>query len=188
MKKSFYALAFVLLSVLSFGQTAWKVDPMHSFASFTIKHMGISFVEGRFDKIDGTVTAPGAALDNAKFDFTIDVNSVNTGVTMRDNHLKTADFFEAEKYPVMKFVSTSVKKVKANTYAVTGNLTIKNVTKTITVPVTYGGLAKNQQGKEVIGFQTAFTVNRLDYGISYDPSGQGVAKDVAVKVFAELHK
>ncbi|TXF77354.1 YceI family protein [Chryseobacterium sp.] len=188
MKKLFLFFAFAFLSNTASAQTTWKVDPMHSFASFNIKHMGISFVEGRFDKMDGTVTTTGNALNNAKFDFMIDVNSINTNVEMRDNHLKSADFFEAEKFPAMKFVSTSIKKGKGNSYILTGNLTIKDVTKKVSVPVTYGGIAKNQQGKEVLGFQTNFIINRLDYNIKYDPTGGAVAKYVDIKLFVELVK
>lgn len=188
MKKMLFAFAFALLSVMSFAQTAWKVDPAHSFASFSIKHMGVSFVQGRFDKLDGTITTNGAGFTNAKFDFTVDVNSVNTKVENRDSHLKSPEFFDAEKFPTMRFVSTSIKKVKENSYLLTGNLTIKDVTKKITVPVTYGGIGKNKQGKEVLGLQTYFKVNRLDYHINYDAIGAVVAKDVDITLFAELQK
>ncbi|WP_292010326.1 YceI family protein [Chryseobacterium sp.] len=188
MKKVFLTFVFAFLSVVGFAQSTWNVDPMHSSVNFNIRHMGISFVQGRFDKFDGNVVTPGANLDNAKFNFTVDINSINTGVEMRDNHLKSADFFEAEKFPAMKFESTSLTKGKNNTYTLKGKLTIKDVTKEISVPVTYGGVTKNQQGKEVLGFQTKFTVNRLDYNIKYDPTGAGVAKDVDVNLYFELVK
>lgn len=188
MKKVFLSLVFALFSVIAFAQTTWKLDGMHSFASFEIKHMGISFVEGRFDKMDGTVVTPGAGFDNAKFNFTIDVNSINTNVEIRDKHLKSGDFFDAEKFPTMKFVSTSLKKGKGNSYVVTGDLTIKDVTKRVSIPLTYGGTAKNQQGKEVMGFQAKFNINRLDYNIKYDPTGGAVGKNVDITLFAELQK
>ncbi|WP_419869864.1 YceI family protein [Chryseobacterium sp. CT-SW4] len=188
MKKVFLTFVLAFVSVVGFAQSTWNVDPMHSSVNFNIKHMGISFVQGRFDKFDGSITAPGESLENAKFNFTVDVNTVNTGVEMRDKHLKSVDFFEAEKFPAMKFESTSLTKGKNNTYTLKGKLTIKDVTKEISVPVTYGGLVKNQQGKEVVGFQTKFTVNRLDYNIKYDPTGAGVAKDVDVNLYFELVK
>ncbi len=187
MKKIFLSFVFALLSIVGFAQTGWAVDPMHSSVNFNIKHMGISFVQGRFDKFNGKVTTEGANLDNASFDFSVQVNSVNTGVDMRDNHLKSEDFFAAEKYPEMTFFSSSVTKDK-NGYLLKGKLKIKEVTKDISVPVTFGGITKNQKGKEVMGIQAKFTVNRLDYDIKYDPTGAGVAKDVDVNLYFELVK
>lgn len=188
MKKVFLSFVFTLLSVLGFAQTEWAVDPMHSSVNFNIKHMGINFVQGRFDAFKGKVTTEGANLDNGVFDFGVDVNSINTGVEMRDKHLKSADFFEVDKYPAISFHSTSITKDKNNSYILKGNLKIKETVKEISVPVTFGGVTKNQQGKEVMGFQTKFTVNRLDYGVKYDPTGAGVAKDAEVSLYFELIK
>ena len=188
MKRILLSFVFVLTSMFTFAQTNWVVDNMHSSVNFNIKHMGISFVQGRFDKFHGIVSTPGANLDNAKFDFIVYTETVNTGVDPRDKHLKSADFFESEKYPEMKFVGATVSKGKDNTYMLKGKLTIKDVTKEVSIPVTFGGTAKNQQGKEVVGLQAKFTVNRLDYNIKYDPTGAGVAKDVEVNLFFELTK
>lgn len=188
MKKLILSFLLVIVSTFTFAQSTWAIDPMHSSFNFNIKHMGISFVQGRFDKFDGNIVTPGADLANAKFNFTIDVNSIDTDVEARDNHLKSADFFDTAKFPAMTFVSTAAKKVKGNTYLVTGNLTIKDVTKPVAVTVTYGGTTKDQQGNEKMGFQTKFKINRLDYGVSYDPTGAGVAKDVEISVYSELVK
>lgn len=188
MKKVFLTFVFTLLSIFGFAQTDWAVDPMHSSVNFNIKHMGISFVQGRFDKFDGKASTKGNTLENADLNFTVEVNTVNTGVEMRDKHLKSEDFFSAEKYPTMSFVTTSMKKDKNDTYFLKGKLTIKDVTRDISVPITFGGIAKNQQGKEVMGFQTSFTINRLDYDIKYDPTGTGVAKDVDVNLYFEMTK
>ena len=188
MKKILLSFVFALVSIFTFAQSKWSVDPMHSSVNFNIKHMGISFVQGRFDKFEGTVSTPGANLDNAQFNFSVNTESINTGVEMRDKHLKSADFFEAEKFPTMKFESTSLVKGKNNSYTLKGKLTIKDVTKEVSIPVTFGGVAKNQQGKEVAGLQAKFTVNRLDYNIKYDPTGAGVAKDVEVNTYFELVK
>ncbi|WP_346986559.1 YceI family protein [Chryseobacterium sp. POE27] len=188
MKKVFLTFVFALLSVVGFAQTAWQVDPMHSSVNFNIKHMGISFVQGRFDKFDGKAVTNGNNLDNVQLNFNVNVNSINTGVEIRDKHLKSADFFDAEKFPLMTFMTGSVVKDKNNTYVFKGKLTIKDVTKEISVPVTFGGVTKNQQGKEVMGFQAAFKVNRLDYNIKYDPTGAGVAKDVDVNLYFEMVK
>ncbi|PTT71473.1 MULTISPECIES: YceI family protein [unclassified Chryseobacterium] len=188
MKKLLLTVVFTLLGVFSFAQTDWAVDPMHSSANFNIKHMGISFVQGRFDKFDGKASTKGNTLENADLNFTVEVNTINTGVEMRDKHLKSEDFFSAEKYPTMSFSTISLTKDKNNTYTLKGKLTIKDVTRDITVPVTFGGVTKNQQGKEVMGIQAAFKVNRLDYDIKYDPTGAGMAKDVDVNLYFELTK
>lgn len=188
MKKIILGFVFALVSMITFAQSTWTVDPMHSSVNFNIKHMGISFVQGRFDKFDGKVSTPGATLDNAQFNFSVQTESINTGVEPRDKHLKSADFFDVEKFPSMKFESTSLVKGKNNNYTLKGKLTVKDVTKEVSIPVTFGGVTKNQQGKDVAGLQAKFTVNRLDYNIKYDPTGAGVAKDVDVVLFFELVK
>ncbi|KMQ59506.1 hypothetical protein ACM46_20695 [Chryseobacterium angstadtii] len=188
MKKILLSVVFTLLSVFGFAQTEWAADPMHSSVNFNVKHMGINFVQGRFDQFKGRITTEGANLDHAVFDFGVEVNSINTGVEMRDKHLKSADFFDADNYPAMSFHSTSITKDKNNSYILKGTLKIKETVKEISIPVTFGGVAKNQQGKEVMGFQTKFTINRLDYGIKYDPTGAGVAKDVEVSLYFEVVK
>ncbi|MCW3160145.1 YceI family protein [Chryseobacterium oryctis] len=189
MKKVFLTFVFALLSITVFAQTAWAVDPMHSSVNFTIKHMGISFVQGRFDSFEGRVITKGDGLDDATFEFMTNINSINTGVEMRDKHLKSPDFFDVEKYPQMRFESIAITKDKAkNTYILKGKLNIKDVIKEISVPVTFGGITKNQQGKEVLGFQTTFKVNRLDYNIKYDPTGAGVGKEVDVNLYFEMIK
>ena len=188
MKKIILSFVFALVSMITFAQSTWTVDPMHSSVNFNIKHMGISFVQGRFDKFDGKVSTPGTTLDNAQFNFSVQTESINTGVEPRDKHLKSADFFDAEKFPAMKFESFSLVKGKNNNYTLKGKLTVKDVTKEVSIPVTFGGVTKNQQGKDVAGLQAKFTVNRLDYNIKYDPTGAGVAKDVDVVLFFELVK
>ncbi|MCX2573779.1 YceI family protein [Pedobacter sandarakinus] len=189
MKKLFLFLVVSSISIASFAQTSWKIDPMHSFVNFSVKHMGISFVDGSFKKFDGTITASKPDLTDAKINFMVDVNSITTGVDMRDNHLKTDDFFNANSYPTMKFESTSFKKVAGkanNNYVLTGKLTIRDVTKEVKFDVVYGGTAKDQQGNTKAGFGATTTINRLDYNIKYDPTGAGVAKDVTIKLNLEF--
>lgn len=193
MKKLFLFLLASSISIASFAQTKWTVDPMHSFVNFSIKHMGISFVDGSFKKFDGTLTANQADFTDAQINFTVDVASISTSVEMRDNHLKTDDFFNAEKFPKMTFVSTSFKKLgtkspkqKTNAYILTGKLTIREVTKEVKFMVTYGGTAKDQQGNTKIGFRATTTINRLDYNIKYDPTGAGVAKEVKIALNLEF--
>jgi polyisoprenoid-binding protein YceI len=191
MKKIFLFLLATTISVASFAQTTWKVDPMHSFVSFSVKHMGISFVNGDFKKFDGAVVAAKADLTDAKINFNVDVNSISTNVEMRDNHLKTDDFFNAEKFPQMTFESTSFKKVlvkgkASNKYVLSGKLTIRDVTKDVKFDVIFGGTSKDQQGNTKAGFTATTTVNRLDYNIKYDPTGAGIAKDIKIALNLEF--
>lgn len=180
MKKLFLFVLATSLSVATFAQTKWTVDPMHSFVNFAVKHSGISIVDGSFKKFDGEILASNSDLTDAKINFSAEVASVNTSVEMRDKHLKSDDFFSAEKYPKMTFESTSFKKGKGNLYTLAGKLTIKDVSKNVTFNVVYGGTAKDQQGNTKAGFVATTKINRLDYNINYDPTGAGVAKDVHI--------
>lgn len=188
MKKLFVLFIALSFSVAASAQTKWTTDPMHTFLNFSIKHLGVSFVNGKMDQFDGKLDMKGEDIATAKFDFTIQVNSVNTGVEMRDNHLKSADFFEVSKYPTIHFVSTQIKKVKGNQYQLTGNLTIKDVTKKVTFDLTYGGKTKDAQGNEVLGFQGKTTIDRMSYNVSYDPTGTMVGKNVDLNVNLEFKK
>ncbi|REC48064.1 YceI family protein [Chryseobacterium pennipullorum] len=188
MKKLFLSFVLTFLSVMGFAQNNWEIDPMHSSVNFSIKHMGISFVQGRFDKFNGKLTTKGASLDNAALTVTIAAESINTGVDMRDKHLRSDDFFGAGQYPDITFDGASVSKDKNGGYLFTGKLVIKEVSKEVSVPVTVGGTTKNKDGKELMGLQAKFTIDRLDYNIKYDPTGKGVAKDVDITVYLELVK
>lgn len=187
MKKLFLFLVAISISAASFAQTKWTVDPMHSFVNFSVKHMGISFVDGSFTKFDGSLTAAKEDLTDAKISFTVDVNSINTSVEPRDKHLKSDDFFSAEKYSKMSFESTSFKKLAGNKYELSGKLTIRDVTKDVKFDVVYGGTAV-AQGTTKAGFSATTTINRLDYNIKYDPTGAGIAKDVKITLNLELAK
>lgn len=188
MKKLFLSFAFALLSTFSFAQNNWDIDQMHSSINFTIEHMGISFVQGRFDKFGGDLTTKGNSLDNASFNINIDVEGINTGVEMRDKHLRSKDFFDAGEYSAIKFTGTSVSKEKDGSYVFKGKLTIKDVTKDFSVPVTLGGITKNKEGKEVMGLRAKFTINRFDYNVNYDPTAAGIAKWVEINTYFELIK
>lgn len=187
MKKFFLFLIAVSINAATFAQTKWTVDPMHSFVNFSVRHMGISFVDGSFKKFDGNVIASKSDLSDAKISFTVDVNSVSTNVEQRDNHLKSDDFFNAEKYPEMTFVSTAFKKLNGDNYELSGKLTIRDVTKEVKFDVVYGGKAE-QQGKTKAGFSATTTINRLDYNIKFDPTGAGVGKDIKISLNLEFFK
>lgn len=184
MKKILFALlAALFISGGMFAQTTYNVDPYHTSINFKVKHLGISFVNGRFEKFDGKIT--GTDLKNAKVDFTVDVNSINTSVTPRDNHLRSADFFDVEKFPQMIFSSTSFKK-KGKKYKLTGNLTIKDVTRPVTFDVKMGGPKKSKDGAAIYGFSAKTTINRFDYNVAYDPELSSVGKDVTIYLYLEF--
>ncbi len=186
MKKLVWAAAAAFLSLSSFAQNKWSVAPMHSSVNFSVKHMGISLVNGHFNEYTGSITAAKPDFTDASIEFTVQTGSVSTQSAPRDKHLQADEFFGAGKFPEMKFASTSFKKIKGNEYALAGNLTVRDVTKPVTFKVVYGGTAKDHSGNTKAGFHATATINRLDYNIKFDPSGQGVAKDVAISLDLEF--
>ena len=188
MKKVLILLAITFLNVNVFAQANWKVDPYHSSLNFNISHSGISIVNGKFMEYTGNLTTNGEALEGANVDFTVKVTSINTNVEDRDNHLRSADFFEVEKYPEMTFKSTKILATgKPDQYLLYGDLTIKDVTKPVIFDVYYGGIAKSDQG-EKLGLKAKTTINRFDYNINYDPTAAGIGKDVNIVVHLQFAK
>jgi polyisoprenoid-binding protein YceI len=191
MKKQLFNLAAFLLLGASgaVAQTTWKVDKSHSNVKFAVSHMVVSEVEGSFRMFDGSLVASKADLSDAKVNFSVDVASVNTDNEKRDGHLKSDDFFNAEKFPKMTFVSKSMKPLGGNKYALTGDLTLRDVTKTVTFYVTYGGQINTGRGVKA-GFKAKTTIDRLTYGLKYAPAletgGLAVGKDVEITVLLEM--
>jgi polyisoprenoid-binding protein YceI len=191
MKKQLFNLAAFLLLGASgaVAQTTWKVDKSHSNVKFAVSHMVVSEVEGSFRMFDGSLVASKADLSDAKVNFSVDVASVNTDNEKRDGHLKSDDFFNAEKFPKMSFVSKSMKPLGGNKYALTGDLTLRDVTKTVTFDVTYGGQINTGRGVKA-GFKAKTTIDRLTYGLKYAPAletgGLAVGKDVDITVLLEM--
>jgi polyisoprenoid-binding protein YceI len=151
------------------AQSTWNVDPSHSSISFSVGYLGISNVIGNFKTYQGSINTTNADFTDAKISFGVDVNSINTEVEARDNHLKSPDFFDVAKYPKMTFESTSFKKIGKN-YILEGDMTIKGTTKKVTFTVNYGGTAKDNYGNERVGLTLNGKINRSDYGIN---GGQG---------------
>ena len=188
MKNFIKLIAITLLTASSYAQTQWKVDPYHSSLNFNISHSGISIVNGKFLDYTGSLTTDGKALNGANFDFTVKIESINTNVEDRDNHLRSADFFDAAKYPEMSFKSTKIITTdKPNEYLLHGKLTIKDVTKNVIFKVNYGGTAKSQQGKK-LGMKAETTINRFDYNIDFDPAAAGVGKEVNIVIHLQFAK
>jgi|GEM_PF-99767 len=177
---------FVAMNV-SLAQVKWAVDPAHTNVRFTVEHLGISFIDGEFNKFEGVVDAPSkTSFENAKVNFKIEVNSIDTRIEARDNHLKSDDFFSAEKFPSITFQSVSFKSNKLE-----ADLTIRDVTKRVVFDVKQNGSSiTDPWGKTRAGFTATTTINRLDYGIKYNdklPSGvAAVGADVTIVVNTEL--
>jgi polyisoprenoid-binding protein YceI len=167
--------------------TTWNVDPSHSQVEFAVRHLMIATVRGRFE-VSGTLvgddTDPGAAA----IELTIPVSSIDTREAQRDAHLRSADFFEVDTFPVIRFRSTRIVAAGASTFTVHGDLSIRDVTKPVTVTVTAGGRAKDPWGGERAAYSASTTINRKDFGLHWNQTLEtgGVLVGDAVKVSAEL--
>lgn len=171
--------------------TKWTVDQSHSHIGFEVKHMMVSKVKGAFDSYEANVEAENLAdLTGATISFKFDVKSINTRNEDRDNHLKSADFFDAEQFPAITFESTSIIK-SDDGFDVIGNLTIKDVTKEVTFETTFNGTGNNPWGQAVYGFEAETKINREDFGLTWNTAletgGVLVGKDVKIKVELELN-
>lgn len=165
----------------------YSVDGAHSYVGFRVGHMGLVDVPGSFKSFDGSINLDSHKIENSTVEFTVDVGSVDTRITARDNHLKSKDFFLVEKYPQMSFKSTRVKK-KGKKYRVYGNLTIKGVTREIMIPFRIYGPIKDPRGSIKMGIQGESTINRRDFNVDYGnslPSGVAVISD-NVKIDVQL--
>lgn len=190
MKKLFLLSLVLFANVALFAQTKWNVDVVHSNVRFTVEHLVISEVEGSFKTFTGSMTSTKPDFTGSTVDFSVDVNSINTDNEMRDNHLKADDFFNAEKFPKMTFKSTSFTKVSDKKYKLTGNLTLRDVTKSVTFDVTYGGTAKDGYGNTKAGFKATTVINRFDYGLKWsaltEAGGMTVGSDVTIDLRLEF--
>ena len=169
----------------------WTVDQNHSSIGFEVKHMMVSKVKGQFESYTADVEAADLTdLTKASIAFKIDVASIDTRNEDRENHLKSADFFDVEKYPTIDFKSTSITK-DGDDYKVTGSLTIKGVTKPVTFDVEFGGKGTNPWGVEVYGFEAEAKINREEFGLTWNAAletgGVLVGKDIKIKVELEVN-
>src|ERR1700749_313551 len=148
--------------------TKWSIDPMHSEVQFKVKHLVISTVSGFFKSFEGTVETENDDFSDAKIEFSIDINSVDTNQSQRDEHLKSPEFFDAAKYPHITFKSTSFTKTGDDEYALKGNLTVKDVTKPVTLDVEFGGSTADFYGNTKAGFEVTGKRNRKEFGLTWD--------------------
>ncbi len=187
------AVISIGISTSARAADTYTVDGVHSSIGFTVKHMMVAKVNGVFGDFQSDIKFDPSDLAGSKFDFVIKAASIDTRNDARDTHLKSADFFDAQKYPTITFKTKKVEKTGEGVYAVTGDLTMKAVTKEIVIPVTVDGPVFNPMAKaDGIGIEANFKVNRQDYGVSWnktlDNGGVVVADDVAVSVNLEAHK
>jgi polyisoprenoid-binding protein YceI len=183
-------VAFFAQSALA--QNSWSLDKSHSSLKFGVKHLVVSEVEGSFKSFTGSVKAKDDTFADAQIEFAADVNSVNTDDEKRDGHLKSDDFFNAEKFPQMKFVSKSFKKAGKDKYKLTGDLTIRDVTKTVTFDVDFGGVVKDPWGNIKAGFKATTSINRFDYNLKWntvlEAGGAVVGKEIKITANIEMAK
>ena len=186
---SFFVLLFLLTINLA-AQTVWKQDPNHSKLGFTVTHLSIADVTGYFTKFDVSVTSSQADFSDAVIEMTADINSVNTGIEARDNHLKTADFFDAATYPTMTFKSTSIEKSGDKTFKLKGNLTMHGITKEITVELIHRGTIQNPMANnaDVAGLQILGTLKRSDFNIGPNFPDFAISDEVRIKADGEFSK
>lgn len=190
MKKSILASLLVLsaAAVPAFAADTYAIDPVHSSVGFSIRHF-VGKVGGTFTQFGGTLSLDPAALESSSVEATISVASVSTANEKRDGHLKSPDFFDAEKFPSMTFKSTSWKKTGDDTFDVAGDLTIKGVTKPVVLQAKLLGFGDGMQGAKLVGWEATTTVKRSDFGVN-GPAvlGKALGEDVAVTISIEADK
>lgn len=146
----------------------WNIDPTHSEIQFKVKHLVISTVTGNFKSFNGSLKTEGDSFENATVTFEADIDSITTNNADRDTHLKSDDFFNAEQYPKLKFESTSFKNTGGDAYELTGNLTIRDITKEVSLNVEHGGTVDDPYGQTKAGFEINGSVNRKEFGLKWN--------------------
>ena len=168
----------------------WVIDPDHSVAAFIVRHMMVANVRGQFNKISGTIVFDPDTISLASVEVSINVSGIYTGITKRDDHLRSPDFFDAAKYPAITFRSASVEPKGGASFRVIGELTIKDITRTESFDVEYSSAVKSPFGGEVSrGFAASLSVNRQDFGVSWNvPIEEGgfvVGNDIRIMLDVE---
>jgi len=174
-------------------KTKWIIDPSHSEVSFKVKHLMISNVKGLFKEFNGSISTSGEDLIGQDIEFSLNPASIDTGAADRDAHLKSADFFDVEKYKTMTFKGTSLKKgVDQGTYVLNGDLTIKDVTRPVKLNVEFGGKMKDPWGNEKAGYTLSGKINRKDWGLNWnavlEAGGVLVSDEVTISCDMQLLK
>jgi polyisoprenoid-binding protein YceI len=170
------------------SMTQWRVDPVHSRAEFAVKHLMITTVRGHFADVDGTVHENAADQSRSSIEVSLKVASVDTGVEQRDTHLRSADFFDAEQFPSITFRSTNIAAAGEDKLKVTGDLTIKGVTKPVVLDVTEEGRGGDPWGGQRAGFSATSKIDRRDFGLTWNQALEagGVAVGHEVKINLDI--
>jgi polyisoprenoid-binding protein YceI len=170
----------------------WTIDASHSQIQFSVRHMMISNVRGRFENFIGVVDLDEQKPENSKVDVKIEAATINTRDAQRDGHLKSPDFFEADKYPTITFVSKQVKQSDATHGKIIGDLTIRNVTREVVLIVEFNGMAKSPWGTTSAGFSAETKINRKDWGLEWNKTletgGVLVSDEITISIDLELVK
>ncbi len=183
--------AGLMLSFTVATTSIWSSDAVHSRLGFSVKHMGLSDLNGNFNEYEVKMTATKEDFSDAKVEVSGSINSINTGSEMRDGHLKSADFFDAEKFPKFTFVSKSFTKVakSKNEYTVVGDLTLHGVTKEVTMNAVYNGTITHPMNKkEVSGFKMTGVIKRMDYGVGATTPVNAASDEVKIVCDLEMVK
>lgn len=163
----------------------WTIDPLHSDIHFKVKHLMINTVTGKFKSFAGSLEHAKEDFTDAKVLFTADIASIDTGMEMRDNHLKSDDFFNAEKFPQLKFESTSFEKKSDSEYLLKGNMTVRDITRPIELTAEYGGQMGDFYGNTKAGFEISGKLKRKEFGLNWDAVTE--AGGVVVSDEVKLH-
>lgn len=177
----------IKVSYLPIAGGDYRIDPAHSVIGFSIRHNEITLVSGRFKDFTGAIHFDDKDMTKSSVEFKAKAESIDTGVEARDKHLRTADFFEVEKYPEMTFKSTRVERKGKDRYILSGDLTLKGVTRQVSLPFTITGAIKDGRGNTRIGIAAQTQIDRRDYGITWGHALPGGGFDVAHDVTIDLH-
>lgn len=164
------------------GETVYEIDPVHSVVLLKVKHLGLADAYGRFNEMSGTVRHNAEDPAQSSIEFTVQAASIDTANEDRDKHLRGPDFFNAGEFPTLTFKSTKIEKKGDSDYGVTGDFTVRGVTRPVTFDFEVGGTGKGMQGEERFGGEAEFTVKRSDFGIDYLPDALGDEVEVTVSV------
>jgi len=165
---------------------SWNLDTVHSGINFSVRHMVVSKVRGRFAKFTGNVALDESDLTRSTVEATIDASSIDTGTAQRDEHLRSADFFDVEHFPQIRFRSTQIEKLGTERYRLTGELTIRDVSREIALDVEYGGRGKDPWGNERVGFTAKASLDRKDFGLKWNQALETGGVLVSDRVELEL--
>jgi polyisoprenoid-binding protein YceI len=189
--KLLFALLFISISI-TFAQTTWDFDKSHSKIGFSVTHLLITEVEGQFKDFEGKIVSTSDDFENATIEFSADIASIDTDNDKRDNHLKSDDFFNAEKFPKMIFKSKSFTKVDGKNFKLVGDLTIRDVTKEVELDVKYNGTVIDPWGNTKAGFSLEGVINRFDFNLKWNSAiesgGLVVSEDVTILAKLQLVK